>query len=132
MSKQPADSPEHQRVLAVLRAKQKNASFGTLATRALSFVGDQAFELSVSEQGQSSLEVAKIQSIKLRGPNIRREAFTGVTESLEALSERDVCVYMSVILTKKGIVTVWLDDAEMPLGIIIVKFSNEFLGRSEA
>lgn len=90
MSKQPADSPEHQRVLVVLRAKQKNASFGTLATRALSFVGNQAFELSVSEQGQSSLEVAKIQSIKLRGPNIRREAFTGVTESLEALSERDV------------------------------------------
>jgi hypothetical protein len=40
--------------------------------------------------------------------------------------------YMSVILTKKGIVTVWLDDAEMPLGIIIVEFSNEFLGRSEA
>jgi hypothetical protein len=57
----------------------------------------------------------------MNGPNARREAFTGVAESLEALSERDLPVHLSLIKMESGFVIVWLDRTETPLAIIITK-----------
>jgi len=57
------------------------------------------------------------------GPEkFKRDVFVGLNESIEALSEREVTVHLSVIETKKGPISLWLaDNSNTPVGIVIAR-----------
>jgi len=56
----------------------------------------------------------------------RKDAFIGLEESIEVLSEREVIVQLSVIETDEGVILVWLADiVAAPVGIVIARFVSK-------
>lgn len=92
-----------------------------LALKFIESADDKSFHLS--GPGQSSLSIAKIYKIRMKHKTFRPEAFEGLEQSIEALDAKDVIVRLAAVETDKGVVSVWLNGDDEPVGIVVGKYS---------
>jgi hypothetical protein len=58
-------------------------------------------------------------------PKFNHNAFVGLSEAIESVSERDVNVHLAVIETEKGLISLWLASASgVPIAIVTAKYES--------
>jgi hypothetical protein len=87
----------------ILKRSENDAKLGAIAKEALRFVGEAEYKvLQTPGPGQSSSSVVRMYKVRMGLEKFKRDAFMGLDESIEALSEREVTVHLSVIEMEKG------------------------------
>lgn len=111
----------------ILRLSENDAKLGAVTKEALEFFGGAKYKiLQTPGPGQTSSSVVRMYKIRMGLEKFKRDAFIGLDESIEALSEREVMVHLSVIEMEKGVISVWLADSfSPPVGIVIAKFVSK-------
>jgi hypothetical protein len=108
-------------LIKMLKAHEKDEKLGPTIAKALEFArNSNAKNWQSPSTGQSSFGVANTYRIRMKNKKFRKEAFSGMEESISLLAERDVKVYLSVIETDQAIISVWLASEEgPPVGLVI-------------
>jgi len=111
----------------ILKKYENESKLGAVAREALQFVERSEFKFRQSRgPGQSSHSVVRMYKVRMGLEKFKKDAFTGLEESIQSLSEREVTVHLSVIETEKGLISVWLADSSgPPIGIVIAKFASQ-------
>jgi len=74
---------------------------------------------------QSSNSVAELHAFRKRSGYYKDGAVIGLDETIAALTENDVPVRAGLVETDKGYVATWLDEQDVPLGVMIFKVGAE-------
>lgn len=111
----------------LLKRSEYDVKLGPVAEEALRFVGAAEYKiLKTPGPGQSSFSVVRMYRVRMGLERFDRDAFVGLDESIEVLSEREVTVNLSVIEMEKGIISIWLSNSSgRPVGIVIAKFISK-------
>jgi hypothetical protein len=75
--------------------------------------------------GQSSKSVADLHAFRKRSGYYKANAVRGLDETIESLRSCDTLVRSRVIESSNGYVAIWLDDHELPLGVLIFRKNAE-------
>jgi hypothetical protein len=111
-------------LIKLLEAHRNDEGLGPIINEAIEFARDASVKWWRSPgTGQPSFSVAKTYRTRIGNKKYKKEAFSGMEESILSLAAKDVTVHLSVIETDKGVVSVWLENEHgPPVGIVIGRF----------
>jgi hypothetical protein len=109
--------------IAILQTHYDDPLFHSVIREALDFISSSTMEEEhgPTGKGQTTKSIAKLQAFRKRAGYYKLSRISGLDETIKSLENHDATVWARVLETDRGYITVWSNDDDVPLGVMIFK-----------